>query len=64
VIHAEVDNTRIRYWHICVGGKKYFHQLVLWSLPSKFDANKAAFDRIIKAYREHSAELDTPTRGE
>lgn len=48
---GSIDNTRIKYWHVSIESPTHFHQVVLWSLPSKFDANKADFEAVLGSIR-------------
>jgi hypothetical protein len=48
---GSIDNTRIKYWHVSIESPTHFHQVVLWSLPSKFDANKADFEAVLHSIR-------------
>ncbi|MCP4402541.1 MAG: hypothetical protein GY801_35200 [bacterium] len=51
-ITGSVDGIRIKYLHTTVEGKKYFHQIIAWSLVSEYDSNKAAFDKILESFYE------------
>jgi hypothetical protein len=48
---GSIDNTRIKYWHVSIESPTHFHQVVLWSLPSKFDANKTDFEAVLHSIR-------------
>jgi hypothetical protein len=51
-ITGSVDGVRIKYLHTTLEGKKYFHQIIAWSLTSKYDSNKATFDKILDSFYE------------
>lgn len=51
-ISGTVDNVNIVYLHTTVEGKEHFHQIVAWTLSSKFEKNKAALESVINSFKE------------
>ena len=49
-IIGSVDGIKIRYWHISIDTKSHFHQLVLWSVPSYFEANRADYEAVLNSF--------------
>jgi hypothetical protein len=47
-----IDSVRIRYWHIVVDTGEDFHQVVLWSLPSKFEGNREDFESVLASLKQ------------
>jgi hypothetical protein len=45
-----VNGINIVYWHVTIETKKYFHQILLWSLKSKFSKNEADFNAVIQSF--------------
>ncbi len=48
---GSIDTTRIKYWHVSIESPTHFHQVVLWSLPSRFNRNKADFEAVLHSIR-------------
>lgn len=44
-----VDNVKVRYWHVVVDSESHFHQVILWSLPSKFEGNRSDFEAVLSS---------------
>ncbi len=51
VLQGSVDRVRIRYWHVAIATPTHFHQVVLWSLPSRFERNRADFEAVLASLR-------------
>ncbi len=51
-ITGSLEGVKIKYLHTTLEGRKYFHQLIAWSLPSKYDMNRPTFDRILNSSYE------------
>ncbi len=49
-LSGTVDGTNVIYWHVTIETDDYYHQLLLWSLKSKFDGNKADFNSVINSF--------------
>lgn len=51
-ISATVDNLHIVYLHTTVETAANYHQIVAWSLRSRFEKAKAALQNVIASFRE------------
>lgn len=49
---GSVDNVKVRYWHIVVDADSHFHQVILWSLPSKFEGNRSDFEMVLGSLKK------------
>jgi len=47
-----MDGLNIVYWHVTLETEDHYHQILLWSLKSKFSKNKADFDSVIQSFEE------------
>lgn len=52
-IIGSVDGIKIRYWHISIETESHFHQLVLWSVPSHFERNKADYEAVLNSFESN-----------
>ncbi|MGK7872348.1 MAG: hypothetical protein AB4426_03240 [Xenococcaceae cyanobacterium] len=52
-IRGSVDRIKIIYLHTTVDGKESFHQLVAWTLPSKFQKNRPVLESVINSFKEN-----------
>lgn len=50
-LNGSVDSIKIIYWHVTIETGGHFHQMLLWSLPSKFDGNEADFNSVIRSFK-------------
>ncbi len=50
-ILGSIDGINIIYWHTTIETRSYYHQTLLWSLPSDFPANKSDFDAILASFQ-------------
>lgn len=50
-LSGSVDGIKIVYWHVTIDTGDHFHQVLLWSLPSKFDGNEADFKSVIQSIK-------------
>ncbi|MEM7565144.1 MAG: hypothetical protein AAF353_19195 [Pseudomonadota bacterium] len=50
-LSGSIDSLKIVYWHVTIETNDHFHQMLLWSLPSKFDGNKADFSAVIQSFK-------------
>ena len=50
-LSGSVDSIKIVYWHVTIETGDHFHQMLLWSLPSKFSGNKADFNSVIQSFK-------------
>ena len=44
------EGIHITYWHVSIETAAYYHQMILWSLRSKFAKNKADFNAVIQSF--------------
>jgi hypothetical protein len=49
---GSMDGLNIVYWHVTIETENYYHQMLLWSLKSKFGQNEADFDSVIQSFEE------------
>jgi hypothetical protein len=54
-IRGTMDNVNLVYLHTTVETPKYFHQIVAWTLPSRFDKNRAKLQEVIESFKETSS---------
>ena len=47
---GSVDGLNIVYWHVTIETENHYHQMLLWSLKSKFAKNEADFDSVIQSF--------------
>jgi hypothetical protein len=47
---GSVDGLNIVYWHVTIETENHYHQMLLWSLKSKFSNNEADFDSVIQSF--------------
>jgi hypothetical protein len=47
---GSIDGLNIVYWHVTFETDEYYHQMLLWSLKSKFPKNQADFDSVINSF--------------
>ncbi len=53
-IHGAMDHINIVYLHTTVETQKYFHQILAWTLPSRYEKNRATLQKVIENFRETS----------
>ena len=51
-LSGSVNGVNIVYWHVTLETENHYHQMLLWSLKSKFPKNEAAFDSVIQSFEE------------
>lgn len=49
---GSVDGLNIVYWHVTIETENHYHQILLWSLKSKFAENEDDFDSVIQSFEE------------
>ncbi len=49
---GSVDGLNLIYWHVTIETSQHYHQMLLWSLKSKFTKNQADFDSVIQSFEE------------
>lgn len=47
-----VDRVKIKYWHVVVDSESHFNQVLLWSLPSRFDRNRGDFEAVLSSLKK------------
>ena len=50
-LSGSVGSVKIVYWHVTIETADHFHQMLLWSLPSKFGGNEADFNSVIRSFK-------------
>ncbi|HEX5732454.1 MAG TPA: hypothetical protein VF131_06440 [Blastocatellia bacterium] len=51
-IRGAVEKTNLVYLHTTVETPKYFHQIVAWTLPSRFDKNREKLQEVVRSFKE------------
>lgn len=51
-IKASVDNVNVVYLHTTVETPKNFHQIVSWTLRSRYDKNRPELQQVIESFKE------------
>ncbi|MBM3156433.1 MAG: hypothetical protein FJ004_04020 [Chloroflexi bacterium] len=51
-ISGRVEGINVVYLHTTVDGEEGFHQIIAWTLPSKYDKNKPLLDSVVNSFRE------------
>ena len=51
-IAAVVDHDRIFYLHTTVEGEDGFHQILAWTMPSRYETNREAMESVIASFAE------------
>lgn len=59
-IRGSVDEIKVIYFHTTVDGKEAFHQILAWTLPSKFKQNQGVLKTVINSFKE----IDAGAEGE
>ena len=47
---GSIEGLNLVYWHVTLESREYYHQIILWSLKSKFSGNKADYDTVIQSF--------------
>lgn len=55
-----VEKIKIKWIFNIIDSGKNYHQLVLWTLPSKYEKNKPIFDDVINSFKDLSSSDTTP----
>ena len=45
-----IDGIHAVYWHVTIETDEYFHQILLWSLKSRFSKNEDDFESVIQSF--------------
>lgn len=48
---GNISFLKLKYWHVSIETKDHFHQIVVWSLNSKFEDNKAIYQKVIHSFK-------------
>jgi hypothetical protein len=59
-VSGSVDKIRARWIYTIVDSPKNFHQIIAWSLASKYEANKPVFLEVINSFRETEGSIELP----
>jgi len=51
-IRGSLDHVKIVYLHTTAESPNYFHQILAWTVPSRFEKNKDTLQKIIALFRE------------
>jgi len=49
---GSVDGLNIVYWHITIETENHYHQMLMWSLKSKFAQNQDDFESVLQSFAE------------
>jgi hypothetical protein len=49
---GSVDGLNIIYWHITIETQNHYHQMLMWSLKSKFAQNQDDFESVLQSFEE------------
>ena len=47
-----MDGIHAVYWHVTIETDEYFHQILLWSLKSRFSKNEDDFKSVVQSFEE------------
>lgn len=51
-IRGEVDNIKIVYLQVALEGENHFHQLLFWTVPTRWRANLQSFEEALVSFTE------------
>lgn len=54
-IRGTMNSVNLVYLHTTVETPKYFHQIVAWTLPSRYDKNRPRLQEVIQSFKETGA---------
>ena len=54
VLKGTVDKANVVMKHVSVDGAKNYHQMLVWTLKSKWDSEKGALDQVVESFKENS----------
>lgn len=49
-LNGSVEGLNLVYWHVTIETEEHYHQMLLWSLKSKFSNNEDDFDSVIGSF--------------
>ncbi len=47
---GSLGGLNLVYWHVTIETKEHYHQMLLWSLKSKFSSNEADYNSVIQSF--------------
>ena len=47
---GSVDGLNIVYWHVTIETENHYHQMLMWSLKSKFAQNQDDFEAVLQSF--------------
>jgi hypothetical protein len=50
-LSGSIGSVKLIYWHVTLETKNHYHQMLLWSVPSKFSTNEATFNDVIQSFK-------------
>jgi hypothetical protein len=51
VITAKSDGEDVKFWHVSIDSPNHFHQVIIWSLTSRFASNQRDFEQVVNSIR-------------
>lgn len=51
-VRGTVENVKIAYLHVVAETPEHFYQIVTWTLPSRFDKNRAQLEEVTRSFKE------------
>ncbi|HEY7545971.1 MAG TPA: hypothetical protein VID27_13855 [Blastocatellia bacterium] len=51
-IRGTVDNIKIAYLHVAAETPEHFYQILTWTLPSRFEKNRAQLEEVARSFKE------------
>ena len=51
-IRGTVDGVGVFYLHVCIEGKKHFHQILAWTTSALENKNRSVLESAIKTFKE------------
>ncbi|NVJ65417.1 MAG: hypothetical protein HWE16_02940 [Gammaproteobacteria bacterium] len=52
-ITGVIDGVKIQYLHTTTEDADNFHQIIFWSLPSKFESNRKKFEKALASFKKN-----------
>lgn len=59
-VAGSVENIKARWLYTIVGTPKNYHQILTWTLNSKYEANKPVFLDVINSFKEIEDSISSP----
>lgn len=51
-LEGTIDDLNVVYWHVTLETANHYHQILMWSLKSKFAGNETDFNSLIRSFKE------------